>query len=97
MRLAVITPVGPGHRASFDAACAPSVARAEAFDPGPFSQVLHYAMDDGEGLHGRSARRNDGIDRAVAEGADANWRRAISRAAREVPPPRSRASAACRG
>jgi len=67
---AVITPVGPGHAALLEGSCAPSVRQAIAYDLGPFSEVRHYVMDDTEGRHGRSNRRNEALQRAVAEGVD---------------------------
>ncbi|MGR3583608.1 MAG: glycosyltransferase family A protein, partial [Pseudooceanicola nanhaiensis] len=67
---AVITPVGPGHAALFDQSCAPSVAQAKGWSLGPFSEVRHYVMDDTEGRHGRSNRRNDALRRAVEEGVE---------------------------
>ncbi len=70
MICAVITPIGPGHEALFREHCAPSVERAIAYSTGPFDEVRHYAMDDTEGRHGRSARRNEAIARAEAEGVD---------------------------
>jgi FkbM family methyltransferase len=67
---AVITPVGPGHAALFEQSCAPSVAQAKGWSLGPFSEVRHYVMDDTEGRHGRSNRRNDALRRAVEEGVE---------------------------
>ncbi|NDW00952.1 FkbM family methyltransferase [Salipiger sp. PrR002] len=70
MKCAVITPVGPGHEALFEQVCAPSVAQARAFDMGPFAEVHHFMMDDTAGRYGRSARRNEALQRAMAEGID---------------------------
>ena len=70
MILTVITPVGPGHAQLFDLSCAPSVEQAKAFDMGPFTEVRHLRMDDTSGAFGRSARRNEAIRMAQAEGSD---------------------------
>lgn len=70
MKCAVITPVGPGHGALLESSCAPSVAQARAYDPGPFETIEHFVMDDTEGRHGRSNRRNTALERAQAEGFD---------------------------
>ncbi|WP_088625887.1 FkbM family methyltransferase [Oceanicola sp. 22II-s10i] len=70
MICAVITPVGPGHMHLLRDSCAPSVEQAKAWNMGPFSDVRHYVMDDTEGRHGRSARRNEAIAQAVEEGVD---------------------------
>lgn len=70
MKLAVITPVGPGHQDLLRDSCAPSLAQAMAWTMGPFSEIRHLVMDDTEGCHGRSARRNEGLAQARAEGAD---------------------------
>ena len=70
MKCAVITPVGPGHAALLESSCAPSVERARTYDPGPFASIGHLVMDDGEGRHGRSNRRNAALAQAAAEGFD---------------------------
>ncbi|WP_163851505.1 FkbM family methyltransferase [Pseudooceanicola aestuarii] len=70
MRCAIITPVGPGHADSLTGICVPSVQRALNYGTGPFAEVRHLVMDDGEGRHGRSARRNDALRQALADGAD---------------------------
>lgn len=70
MICAIITPVGPGHAELFAQSCAPSVEQAKAWNMGPFAEVRHYAMDDTQGRHGRSNRRNDALRRAVEEGVD---------------------------
>ncbi|MCB1342137.1 MAG: FkbM family methyltransferase [Pseudooceanicola sp.] len=70
MKCAVITPVGPGHMALLETSCAPSVAQARAYHAGPFKVIEHLVMDDTEGRHGRSNRRNDALARARAEGFD---------------------------
>lgn len=70
MKCAVITPVGPGHAELFAQVGGPSVEQARAYDTGPFSEILHYVMDDTVGRHGRSARRNEALQRALDEGVD---------------------------
>lgn len=61
MRLAVITPVGPGHEKIVELAKA-SVLHAA---PGPFTDIKHIIVDDHRGDRGRSRARNLGIERAA--------------------------------
>lgn len=70
MKCGVITPIGPGHRALFEDRCLPSVERAVAYSKGPFEEITLYRMDDGEGRHSRSNRRNAAIRQAAEEGVD---------------------------
>ena len=70
MKCGIVTPVGPGHADLYAAGCRPSIERAWSYDHGPFEDVILYAMDDGEGRHGRSNRRNAAIDRAIEDGVD---------------------------
>lgn len=70
MICAIITPVGPGHADLFRTNCAPSVDQAKGWNLGPFTEVRHMMMDDTEGRHGRSARRNEAIRAAQAQGID---------------------------
>lgn len=70
MKCGIITPIGPGHQALFEARCRASVERALGYSRGPFDEVTLYAMDDGEGRHGRSNRRNAAIAQAVEDGID---------------------------
>ena len=56
----VITPIGPGHGHRYTE-CRNSVLAAFKKNPGPFNRLEFAAMDDSQGLHGRSKRRNDGI------------------------------------
>jgi tetratricopeptide (TPR) repeat protein len=70
LKCAVITPIGPGHEGLVDEARA-SVEAAFRTNPGPFTDVLHLPMADFAGEHGRSKRRNDGIDYALAN--DIDW------------------------
>lgn len=69
MKCLVITPIGPGH-AELAEACRQSVRRAVATSRGPFSDILHYLIDDTQGRAGRSAARNHGLDKAREIGAD---------------------------
>ncbi len=69
LRVAVVTPVGPGHAALY-AECGASVEAAWRSGHGPFATLSLIAVDDGEGRLGRSRARNIGIDRALDEGAD---------------------------
>jgi FkbM family methyltransferase len=69
MKIAVITPVGPGHQACH-AQCLESIESAWQTDPGRFTELLPLAMWDLDGQIGRSARRNQGIELAQAAGAE---------------------------
>jgi FkbM family methyltransferase len=69
LRVAVVTPVGPGH-AELYGQCRASVESAWRRGHGPFAAISLIAIDDGEGKLGRSRARNIGIDRALAAGAD---------------------------
>jgi len=70
MKCAVITPVGPGHDRLLAESCAPSVTQATDWSLGPFAEVRHIVMDDTQGRHGRSNRRNDALKQAQDEGID---------------------------
>ncbi|WP_102223637.1 FkbM family methyltransferase [Acidimangrovimonas sediminis] len=70
MKLGIVTPIGPGHGALFTESCLPSVQRAAAHDLGPFDEVVLFPMDDTEGRHGRSNRRNAAVRDARAQGID---------------------------
>lgn len=70
LKCAVITPVGPGHQALAVQARA-SVSAAFHTNPGPFTEVFFVPMLDLNGEHGRSQRRNDGIDYALSH--DIDW------------------------
>lgn len=61
MRLAVITPVGPGHE-NVVVECEQSVIRAWENNSGPFDGFSHTVVEDTEGKLGRSKARNAGID-----------------------------------
>ncbi len=69
MKCAVITPVGPGHEATYRA-CRSSIDKAWAHGQGPFDALEIIPMWDLEGAHGRSARRNEGIDEAIRRECD---------------------------
>ncbi len=69
LRCCIVTPIGPGHQQRY-LECKASVQTAFRTDPGPFVELSFAAMDDPEGLQGRSLRRNDGIRLAVEQGAD---------------------------
>ncbi len=69
LRVAVVTPVGPGH-AELYKQCRASVESAWRQGHGPFSAISLIAVDDGEGTLGRSRARNTGVERAIAAGAD---------------------------
>ncbi|MDH4028292.1 MAG: tetratricopeptide repeat protein, partial [Nitrospirota bacterium] len=67
-RLAVITPVGPGHKKLYDE-CLASVNEACSRNKGRFSEILTIRVDDPDGALGRSAARNTGIRQAAEQGA----------------------------
>jgi FkbM family methyltransferase len=69
MKCAVVTPIGPGHQDAY-ALCRQSVEQAFAQHPGPFNGLELIGLDDSAGLHGRSARRNDGITLARQKGCE---------------------------
>lgn len=69
MKIAIITPVGPGHQESYSH-CLESIEAAWQNDRGRFSEILPLALWDLDGKAGRSARRNAGIEQAHAAGAD---------------------------
>lgn len=68
MKLAVITPVGPGHGDYVEAA-RHSVAAAVQRGLGQFTSVVHRVVDDQRGEMGRSRARNFGMETE----ADADW------------------------
>jgi hypothetical protein len=68
-KCAVIIPVGPGHEVIVRAALA-SVEGSFRLHPGPFTEMIPVLMPDPNGEHGRSQRRNDGIDYALANGIE---------------------------
>ena len=69
MRCCIVTPVGPGHENHY-LECKNSVLSAFRSNPGPFSDLVFAGMDDSQGIHGRSKRRNDGIEFAIDQRAD---------------------------
>ena len=69
LRVAVITPVGPGHEPLYSE-CRASVERAWRISHGPFAAISLIAVDDSGGRLGRSRARKFGIERAVAVSAD---------------------------
>ncbi|MGH7354048.1 MAG: glycosyltransferase [Candidatus Rokuibacteriota bacterium] len=69
MKCTVITPIGPGHSRLFDD-CRRSVEQGMAHSRGPFSEIVHLAVDDTRGALGRSVARNAAVAKAVREGAD---------------------------
>jgi len=64
-KCAVIIPVGPGHEGVVRSALA-SVEGSFRIHPGPFTDVIPVLMPDPAGEHGRSQRRNEGIDYALS-------------------------------
>lgn len=70
MRCGLITPIGPGHARLFEESCRPSIEAAWGYHHGPFDELVVYPMDDTEGRHGRSNRRNAAIEQAARDGVD---------------------------
>jgi FkbM family methyltransferase len=69
MKCAVVIPIGPGHEFyALDAE--ESVQLAQATAMGPFAEILYIKVDDSRGELGRSAARNQGVERAQQAGAD---------------------------
>lgn len=60
MKLAIITPVGPGHERIADRAMI-SVSEATSYSWGPFTEIRRQVVPDPEGVIGRSAARNAGM------------------------------------
>lgn len=69
MKIAVITPVGPGHAKAY-ADCLDSITSAWQYSCGKFSKLEIIMMPDLEGKYGRSSRRNSGIDDAIEKKCD---------------------------
>jgi FkbM family methyltransferase len=69
MRLAIITPIGPGHKDDYSA-CLKSIKTAWAHNQGKFEGIEIIPMWDLEGKYGRSDRRNCGIDQALERKCD---------------------------
>jgi FkbM family methyltransferase len=69
MKVGFVMPIGPGHEMLAEDA-QDSIAEAYARHPGPFSAYELIVMDDTQGRVGRSASRNLGVTRAVAQGCD---------------------------
>jgi len=63
MKLAIITPVGPGHELCLPM-CALSVIQLKH---GLFDEIIHVIVNDTEGKWGRSRARNQGME------MDADW------------------------
>jgi hypothetical protein len=67
MRLAVLTPIGPGHKDLVADAMA-SVEAAWDLDHGPFEELEHHGTYDHDGQRGRSAIRNEMVLDAARAG-----------------------------
>ena len=70
MKLAIITPVGPGHDMLAREALG-SIAQAAKHSQGPFDDIKFIRMEDPEGEFGRSLTRNMGV--LEAEEAGCEW------------------------
>jgi SAM-dependent methyltransferase len=69
MKLAVVTPIGPGHENAYSE-CLQSIEIAWRHNAGPFTALEILPQWDLEGRFGRSERRNRGIEQAAAKGCD---------------------------
>ena len=63
MKLAVITPIGPGHEQAYET-CKKSIEAAWKHHRGPFDTIEILSLWDLNGEFGRSQRRNEGIREA---------------------------------
>ena len=66
---AVVTPIGPGHEGLYQE-CQESVSTSYKRAMGLFSHVFMVAVDDTQGLYGRSRARNMGVREALERRAD---------------------------
>jgi len=69
MKCAVVIPVGPGHEYLVEDSIE-SVEEAFATNQGPFAEFNVLRVDDMQGLLGRSAARNKGVEEAQKQGAE---------------------------
>ena len=69
MKCSIIIPVGPGHEDLFRE-CIASVINAINYSTGPFSRISYQCVDDTKAINGRSASRNLGVSKAMADGVD---------------------------
>lgn len=70
-RLAILTPVGPGHESIATRAFL-SALSAWKIHRGPFHEFRFFFLDDTQGKHGRALARNILLERAV-KGWNADW------------------------
>ena len=70
MKLAIVTPVGPGHEETYNKLCRPSIERGVDKSIGRFSEVICVPIWDLKAELGRSRARNQGIARARELGCD---------------------------
>ncbi len=68
-KLAIITPVGPGHSEIYEENVA-SIKRACEQNSGPFEKVIPLRLNDTEGTVGRSYARNFGVQQAIQAGCE---------------------------
>jgi hypothetical protein len=69
MKIAFLTPVGPGHETELEN-CYDSSSIAFRHDRGDFTEMRHIILDDSQGYWGRAAARNQLLIRARGWGAD---------------------------
>lgn len=71
MRLAILTPVGPGHESIAPRSYLSTLA-AWKLNQGPFSEFRTFFLDDTNAKHGRALARNILLERAY-KGWNADW------------------------
>jgi hypothetical protein len=69
MKIAFLTPLGPGHEHKRDV-CVGSSEIAFRHDRGPFTEMHHFVLDDTKAYYGRAAGRNRLLRMARGWGAD---------------------------
>jgi hypothetical protein len=69
MKIAIITPIGPGHESAYEE-CKKSIDEAWQYNPGLFTDIKIMPLYDLDGKHGRSRMRNLGISQAMLEKCD---------------------------
>ena len=68
-RCAIITPIGPGHEAIYQAA-SNSIRSACERSAGPFREIIPFRIDDPQGQIGRSKARNAAVQQAAQQGIE---------------------------
>ncbi len=68
-RCAIISPIGPGHEAIYQAA-SNSIRSACERSAGPFQEIIPFRIDDSQGQIGRSKARNAAVQQAARQGIE---------------------------